>query len=55
MHLGYHVHVLATQAPDVDRARPMLFGTVLVLLVLTLALDAAALILRARAQRGARP
>jgi len=54
MHLGYHVYVLATQAPDVDRARPMVFGTVLVLLVLTLALDAAALVLRARAQRGTR-
>ncbi|MDI1446030.1 phosphate ABC transporter permease PstA [Polyangium sp. 6x1] len=54
MHLGYHVYVLATQAPDVDRARPMLFGTVLVLLVLTLVLDAAALVLRARAQRGTR-
>ncbi|MDI1431173.1 phosphate ABC transporter permease PstA [Polyangium sorediatum] len=54
MHLGYHVYVLATQAPDVDRARAMVFGTVLVLLVLTFVLDAAALLLRARAHRGTR-
>ena len=33
MHLGYHVFALATQSPNVDAARPMLFGTVLVLLL----------------------
>ena len=33
MNLGYHVYVLATQSPDVDRTKPLLYGTVLVLLV----------------------
>jgi phosphate transport system permease protein len=48
MHLGYHVYVLATQSPDVERTRPTLFGTVLVLLVLTAVLNAGALFLRSR-------
>ena len=51
MHLGYHTYVLATQAPDVDAARPMLYGTVLVLLALTFALNLLAVLLRARARR----
>jgi phosphate transport system permease protein len=51
MHLGYHVYVLATQSPDVDLARPALFGTVLVLLIVTTLLDAAAIALRHRSRR----
>ena len=31
MNLSYHVYVLATQSPDVDRTKPLLYGTVLVL------------------------
>ncbi len=53
MHLGYHVYALATQSPDVDAAEPMLYGTVLVLLLLTLGLTAAAIILRVRLRRNA--
>jgi phosphate transport system permease protein len=48
MELGYHVFVLATQSPDVDATRPLLYGTVLVLLALTLLLNIAAILLRAR-------
>jgi phosphate transport system permease protein len=48
MHLGNHVYVLATQAPDVDRAQPALFGTVLLLLLLTFSLNLAAILLRRR-------
>lgn len=51
MHLGYHTYVLATQAPDVDAARPMLYGTVLVLLGLTFSLNLLAVLVRARARR----
>ncbi|MEW6431804.1 MAG: phosphate ABC transporter permease PstA [Myxococcota bacterium] len=51
MHLGYHTYVLATQAPDVDAARPMLYGTVLVLLALTFLLNLLAVVLRSRARR----
>uniref|UniRef100_A0A832MKB4 Phosphate transport system permease protein PstA n=1 Tax=Eiseniibacteriota bacterium TaxID=2212470 RepID=A0A832MKB4_UNCEI len=48
MELGYHVFVLATQSPDVDQTRPLLYGTVLVLLLLTFALNLTAILLRAR-------
>jgi phosphate transport system permease protein len=48
MHLGYHVYALATQSPDVERARGTLFATVAVLLGLTFALNLAAIVLRAR-------
>jgi phosphate transport system permease protein len=48
MELGYHVFVLATQSPDVDATRPLLYGTVLVLLLLTFLLNLIAIMLRAR-------
>ena len=47
MELGYHVFVLATQSPDVDATRPLLYGTVLVLLALTFLLNLTAILLRA--------
>ncbi|MFZ1865272.1 MAG: phosphate ABC transporter permease PstA [Polyangiales bacterium] len=55
MHLGYHVYALATQSPNVDAARPTLFGTVLVLLVLTFSLNLLAVIIRARSRAALRP
>jgi len=48
MELGYHVFVLATQSTDVDATRPLLYGTVLTLLMLTFALNLAAITLRSR-------
>ncbi len=48
MELGYHVFVLATQSTDVDATRPLLYGTVLTLLLLTFALNLAAIALRSR-------
>jgi phosphate transport system permease protein len=53
MQLGYHVYVLATQSPDVDATRPLLYGTVLVLLLLTFALNACAILVRSRMRRRA--
>jgi phosphate transport system permease protein len=53
MHLGYHTYVLATQSPDVEAARPLLYGTVLVLLTLTFLLNAVAIVIRARTRRRA--
>jgi phosphate transport system permease protein len=47
MHLGYHVFVLSTQSPDVERTKPILYGTVLVLLVLTFLLNLTAVLVRA--------
>lgn len=54
MHLGYHVYVLATQSPDVDRTKPLLHGTVLVLLALTFTLNVVAVLIRARTRRRTR-
>ena len=51
MQLGYHVYVLATQSPDVDATRPLLYATVLVLLGLTFALNASAIVVRSRMRR----
>jgi phosphate transport system permease protein len=52
MELGYHVFVLATQSPDVDATRPLLYGTVLVLLALTFLLNLTAILLRSRLRAG---
>ncbi len=51
MHLGYHTYVLATQSPDVEATRPLLYSTVLVLLLLTFALNLVAIVIRARTRR----
>ena len=48
MELGYHVFVLSTQSPDVDATKPILYGTVLVLLLLTFLLNLTAILLRSR-------
>jgi phosphate transport system permease protein len=53
MHLGYHVYVLATQSPDVEATKPLLYGTVLVLLSLTFLLNLIAIVLRMRTRRAA--
>jgi len=48
MHLGYHVYVLSTQSPDVDATKPILYATVVVLLLLTFLLNSSAVVLRSR-------
>jgi phosphate transport system permease protein len=53
MHLGYHTYVLATQSPDIEATRPLLYGTVFVLLALTFALNLVAIAIRTRTRRKA--
>lgn len=48
MHLGYHVLILSTQSPDVEATKPILYGTVFVLLILTFLLNLTGVIIRAR-------
>jgi phosphate transport system permease protein len=48
MDLGYHVFILSTQGPDIEKTRPILFATVMVLLLLTFALNLAAVLIRGR-------
>jgi phosphate transport system permease protein len=51
MDLGYHVFVLSTQSPNIDQTRPILYATVLTLLILTFALNFVAIIIRARVRK----
>jgi phosphate transport system permease protein len=51
MDLGYHVFILSTQSPNIELTRPILYATVLVLLLLTFALNFVAIIIRARMRR----
>lgn len=51
MHLGNHIYVLSTQSPDVDATKPLLYGTVLVLLILTFVLNFSAVLVRSRMRR----
>ncbi len=48
MDLGYHVFILSTQSPNIEQTRPILYATVLTLLVLTFALNIVAILVRAR-------
>jgi phosphate transport system permease protein len=48
MHLGYHVLILSTQSPDVEATKPLLYGTVFVLLALTFLLNLAGVLIRSR-------
>lgn len=48
MELGYHIYVLTTQSPDVEKTKPILYSTVLVLLLLTFALNFIAVLIRYR-------
>ncbi len=54
MHLGYHVLILSTQSPDVEATKPLLYGTVFVLLALTFLLNLAGVIIRSRTRSRAR-
>lgn len=51
MELGYHIYVMATQSPDVEATKPLLYATVLVLLGLTFLLNMVAIVIRARMRK----
>ncbi len=51
MEMGYHVYVMATQSPDIEATKPILYGTVLVLLMLTFALNFVAIMIRSRMRK----
>ncbi len=55
MDLGYHVFILSTQSPNIEQTRPILYATVMTLLLLTLSLNLFAILLRGsiRAKRRA--
>jgi phosphate transport system permease protein len=51
MDLGFHVFILSTQSPNVEQTRPILYATVLALLILTFALNIVAIIVRAKMRK----
>lgn len=53
MHLGYHTYVLATQSPDIEATQPILYATVLTLLMLTFSMNLVAVVIRSRTRRKA--
>ncbi len=53
MALPYHMYVLATAGTEIEKTRPLQFGTALVLLALVLGMNLIALILRDRMQKKA--
>lgn len=54
MDLGYHVFVLSTQSPNIEQTQPILYATVLVLLMLTFALNIVAILVRANMRKNMR-
>jgi len=51
MDLGNHVFILSTQSPNIDKTKPILYATVVVLLLLTFALNIVAILIRARMRK----
>lgn len=51
MHLGYHIYGVGFQSPNADAARPMVFSTTLLLLLVVLALNTVAILVRNRLRK----
>lgn len=51
MHLGFHIYDLAFQSPDSDAAKPMVFATTLLLIVLVIVLNLSAISIRNHLRR----
>jgi phosphate transport system permease protein len=46
MHLGFHIYDVGFQSPNVDAAKPMVYMTTILLLVIVVALNLTAIVLR---------
>ncbi len=51
MDLGYHIFVLSTQSPNIEQTRPILYATVLTLLILTFSLNIVAVLVRSHMRK----
>jgi phosphate transport system permease protein len=51
MHLGYHIYDVSMQSVNIEAAKPMAFATTLLLLVLVVAINLVAIVLRQRLRR----
>ena len=48
MHLGFHIYDVGFQSPNVEAARPLVFATSLLLVIIIVALNLAAITIRNR-------
>jgi ABC-type phosphate transport system permease subunit len=48
MHLGYHIYSLGLQNPDINSARPMVYATIVLLILIVFVLNSSAIWLRSR-------
>ncbi|MCI0745637.1 MAG: phosphate ABC transporter permease PstA [Verrucomicrobia subdivision 3 bacterium] len=51
MHLGFHIYDLGFQSPDSEAAKPMVFATTLLLILLVVLLNLGAIVIRERIRR----
>jgi phosphate transport system permease protein len=51
MHLGFHIYDLGFQSPDSEAAKPMVFATTLVLILVVVVLNLAAILVRNRLRK----
>lgn len=51
MHLGFHIYDLGFQSPDSEAAKPMVFATTLLLIVIVVTMNLAAIAIRNRLRR----
>jgi phosphate transport system permease protein len=51
MHLGFHIYDVGFQSPNVDAARPMVYTTALLLLLVVLVLNLTAVLIRNKLRR----
>ena len=51
MHLGFHIYDVGFQSPNVEAARPLVYATALLLVIIIVALNLAAITLRSRLER----
>ncbi len=51
MHLGFHIYDLGFQSPNVEAAKPMVYATTLLLILLVVLLNVSAIVLRARLRK----
>ena len=51
MHLGFHIYDVGFQSPNVEAAKPMVYMTTLLLLLVVVALNLTAILVRERLRR----
>ena len=51
MHLGFHIYDVGFQSPNVDAARPLVFATAFLLVLIIVVLNLAAIMLRNRIEK----